>query len=62
MARPKLIEGPEAASMIKCSVQISPGVSREKQNNICVRGKQNNNCKGENYLFCEAVDNLAQSC
>ena len=36
MARPKLIEGPEAASMIKCSVKISPGVSREKQNNICV--------------------------
>ena len=30
-----------------------PGVSREKQNSNCLREKS---------LFCEAVDNLAQTC
>ena len=40
------------ANIAKCSVRISPRVTREKQNNNCVREKS---------LFCEAVDNLAQS-
>ena len=53
MVRAKLREGPEAASMIKCSVWISPRISREKQNNNCMREKD---------LFCEVVDNLAQRC